>query len=196
MVVQADSKRVVLSGFSPVAQTFLCTLFLLPTLWLFYTWWHVPVSDEATDSALAVAAFTLLQDLYLILVVALMSRDGRRRLLAVLVAGVVAAVDTALCFLPQTSDTEMLAYSIVYTLLITAYVAAWGIARRDHPYWRFGLPVAALVAGVGQIYFVVYFGISTWWLSWAVNVGVFLLGCLICWALDVVGRRLAARQYA
>ncbi|MBT0566650.1 hypothetical protein [Williamsia sp. CHRR-6] len=74
-------------------------------------------------------------------------------------------------------------------------VAAWGVARRRGLAWVFGL-LPTLVMAVGlQVMFwqdfnSYWWSDNFWWVSAALSGIVVLIGCLICWAIDGVGRGL------
>ena len=73
------------------------------------------------------------------------------------------------------------------------YAAAWGIARRQHRKWVIGLPLGVVVV---VVYLVCLYLLSAtpsraihWLEWWEINVGSFVVVCLVCWAFDVAGRR-------
>ena len=71
-------------------------------------------------------------------------------------------------------------------------VADYVDARRQHGKWVIGLALAVIVVAV---YLLCLYLLSEpshafrWWDWWEINVGSFVVVCLVCWACDVAGRR-------
>lgn len=69
-------------------------------------------------------------------------------------------------------------------LWVFSAVVAWGVARRRKRRWGFGLiPSALIVLAVLAAHLNTYRA-STWVNQWLIDVGVFVLCCVICWAFD------------
>jgi hypothetical protein len=68
--------------------------------------------------------------------------------------------------------------------------------RRQSKSWMFGLPFAAAVSWAAQFGLYQHPGRSYRWEPWTAFVGTFVVGCLICWAFDLLGRRLRSRGEA
>jgi hypothetical protein len=60
----------------------------------------------------------------------------------------------------------------------------------------FGLPFAAAVSWAAQFGLYQHPGRSYWWEPLTAFVGTFVVGCLICWGFDLLGRRLTSRGEA
>ncbi|MEE6168620.1 MULTISPECIES: hypothetical protein [unclassified Mycolicibacterium] len=102
----------------------------------------------------------------------------------------------AILIIFRSSDTGLLAwvFAAVQVLIAVGYVVAWGVARRRSGIWAVGLTAAVVLDGIVQWVYRLLptetFSDSSWWVkSWALNIGAFVLSCLICWALDVMGAR-------
>jgi hypothetical protein len=147
-------------------------------------------------------------ELYLVAVVAIWGRSNRRRLLAVAVALVGVVVERAASFPyygPEGYGQPTWRYGIAcFSMLL--FVAAWGVARRRHPLWLAGLPIAAGVlallipltdtspeaVAVGWPW-----NLSGSWLAgWIRDIGLFVGCCLVCWAFDFLGNRLRPRGHS
>jgi len=180
---------------SPIVQTVISTALLLSTLALFFGYWQILSAVDPHASVAVALAFTPTYGAYFVAVVWLLVRHRARRRSAVIVAASVALLDTAYTayeLSPGAVTSEALS-SCIYTLILTLYVAAWGLARRQHRNWVNGLPIALLLAGVCQI------GITpnldpNWIVFWSLYVGAFAVGAVICWALDVKARNDEARE--
>lgn len=78
-------------------------------------------------------------------------------------------------------------------LAVVLFVIAWGIARRQGS-WAVGLIPAALMVWWSIWYRENEFTGEAGWIGfWALDVGVFIAGCLACWAVGAVTRRSAAQ---
>lgn len=197
---------------TPIGQVVVSALLILPTIAFFYVgsrpfrraWmhqWPLGVTMWLPGVLLAV---------YFVVVVACWARPGRR-LPAVAIAGVVALFDTV-----QSGITHQLLrggeldlsarpsfvlpdwfYPAAHVLIFVGYVAAWGVARRRNTIWSVGLAGAVVAAMVVRWILEtdavdVFKASSSWINAWAVEVGAFVLACLICWAVDAIAS--AARR--
>ncbi|MBX8690189.1 hypothetical protein GO011_22375 [Mycobacterium sp. 20091114027_K0903767] len=190
----------------PVGQILISTLLILPTIPIFYVgsrpfrraWlneWPLGVTMWLPGVVLA---------LYLVVVVACWARPGRR-LPALAIAVVVALLDTLQSGISHQllggGELDLSArpsvllpgwfYDVAHVLILVGYVAAWGIARRSNMIWTVGLVGAVVSAVVVQwIHRTeavdVFKASSSWINAWAVEVGAFVLSCLICWAVDAI----------
>lgn len=137
--------------------------------------------------------------LYLVVMVALWARQGRRgAAIGIAVATMVfelVILGVQLIFIRSSNEgVTWWAVEAAGVLAMVGYVTAWGVARRRNAIWTIGL-IGALICGAlmqwafwdvhGEI-FQSFFG---WVLSWALYVGVFVLSCLICWGFDALGGR-------
>lgn len=199
---------------SPGTQILISVLLVLPTIPIFFVnslllradwvgYWPEPLQNLW---ALGCNAILLL---YFVVVIAFWARRTRRSA-AVAVALVTVLFDmawlAAILFVFRSSDTGLLAwlFAAVQALIAVGYVAAWGVARRRNGIWALGLIAAVVCGGVVQwVYRVLPIGVfldGSWWIkSWALNVGAFVLSCLICWALDAMGagsRRASTPHFA
>lgn len=81
-------------------------------------------------------------------------------------------------------------------LAVLLFVIAWGVARRDNS-WAFGLIPAA-----GLLWWSIWYreheftGAAGWFGFWGLTVGVFLGGCLACWAADALTKRPAPQTHS
>ena len=179
-----------LSRRAPLVQVSISAALALATLIPFFGYWQALELVEGPAAVTVALIFTPFYGACFVASVWAMVRLRARRRLAVIVAAAVAVFDTAYTAyeLSPVAAASAEISSGVYTLILTLYVAAWGLARRQHRNWVNGLPLALLVAGVCQI------GITpnlepSWFVFWTLYVGAFVAGCLICWALDVAARR-------
>ena len=79
-------------------------------------------------------------------------------------------------------------------LTILLFVLAWGLARRQGS-WALGLIPAGLVLWWAIWYRENAFTGEAGWIGvWGLNVGVFVVGCLACWAADALTRPQPAPQ--
>jgi hypothetical protein len=80
----------------------------------------------------------------------------------------------------------------VPALAILLFVAAWGIARREGK-WALGLIPAGLLVWWAIWYRETEFTGEAGWIGfWGMTVGIFIGGCLACWAADALTRSPAA----
>ncbi|OBC14232.1 hypothetical protein A5784_30095 [Mycobacterium sp. 852013-50091_SCH5140682] len=190
--------------FSPGTQILISVLLVLPTLPIFFAnslllradwvgYWPEPLRN------LWALGCNAILPLYYLIVVACWARPTRRSA-AVAIAFVTALLDTAwlaaILIIFRSSDTGLLAwvFAAVQVLIAVGYVVAWGVARRRTGIWAVGLTAAVVLGGIVQWVYRLLptetFSDGSWWVkSWALNIGAFVLSCLICWALDVMGAR-------
>jgi hypothetical protein len=178
-----------LERFSPAKQAAISAVLLLVTVLMYFISWQIPPAESDIGFTMFLVGFGLVVDVYLIVAVALTARGRTARIGAVAVAVIVALVDVGLCFGWDIGYEYAALYSIAYTGIITASVAAWGLARRQNWWWLIGLLPAVIVIGIAQLWYVPNHEVNVWYLSWCVNGGVFALGCLFCWGIDWLARR-------
>ncbi len=173
----------------PTLPIFLLNSLLLRADWVKY--WPEPLRN------LWVLGCNAILLVYFLVVIASWARRAHRTA-AVAAALVTAVFDTAWLaaslFVFRSSDTGVLVwvFAAVQVLIAVGYVVAWGVARRRTGLWAVGLIAAVVFGGVVQwVYRLlpteVFFDGSWWIKSWVLNIGAFVLSCLVCWALDVVG---------
>ena len=177
-----------LERFSPATQAAISAVLLLVTLLLYFISWQIPPAESDTGLTVYLIGFALVMDVYLIVAVALTARSRTGRIGAVAVAVIVAVVDVVLCLGWDLGPDYTTLFGIAYTGVITASVAAWGLARRQNWWWLIGLLPAVVVVGIAQLWYVPNHEVDVWYLSWCVNGGVFALGCLMCWGIDRLAR--------
>lgn len=130
---------------------------------------------------------------YAVIAIALLSRDAKRRHLAVVVAAAAAVVDLAMAVLENLvfSGPGLGWFSALgTTAVVVTVVGAWGIARRNKPLWMAGLAptlIAALVLLAAT-------GVSSWYGYWLRYVVVVGLGCAFCWGFDAIASASAAKD--
>ena len=176
--------------FSPRTQGVISAVLMLSTLVVFFGYWQILMVIDPNQAPLFSVAFTVFYGVYFVVCVFFMARRQGSRRLAVIVAAIAAGVDiayTAYEISPSAVETETMT-GLAYTVILIVYVAAWGIARRQHRNWWNGLPLAMLVAGVCHLGVSPYLEPS-WFSFWFLYVGAFTAGCVICWVLDATARR-------
>lgn len=180
--------RAALHG-APLAQAAASAALLLPTVPLYFVaygidaaWWLTWAASLTTYLTLAVA-------------VLIRGRSWPRRVFSggLAVVGIVAASGGELVnaqFLPEYSQSL---FRVSYGVAWLMFVAAWGAARRRSRASALGLiPTAVLIAIALWLY---QSGSGLGWLViWMVDFGVFVGGCLACWAADVLVGTRAPRQ--
>ena len=175
----------VLERYSPQVQAAVSAVLLVPTLVVFFVAWQViPTIHDQQARGTGNALFTLVYSAYFVVVISFVARNPQLRVQALRVAIVAATVDTAYTwydYSPGALGPVGLSH-LIYALLCVAYVTAWGIARRQHRNWKIGVALATIVAGVCQFVTPIREG---WLTAWALYVGAFVIGCLICLAFDV-----------
>ncbi|CAN5230721.1 hypothetical protein BH09ACT8_BH09ACT8_56410 [soil metagenome] len=184
----APGRAGLLERFSPASQAAISAVLLLVTVLIYFVSWQLPSPGSDIGITMLLLGFALVVDLYLIVVVALAARGRTARISAVIVAVIATCVDVGLCFAWDLGPDYATLYGIAYTGVLTAAVAAWGLARRQNWLWLIGPLPAIIVIGLAQIWFVPNNEISSWYLSWGINGGAFTLGCLFCWGIDRLAR--------
>jgi hypothetical protein len=180
--------------YSPAGQVGIVAAAIIPTIVLYVGWWLIPTPDNPYLFVAELAVFCLLYGVYFVGIIRLVNKYPRRRESVWAAAILTVLVDTAVSCsieLPNVHLAET-AMNSAYTAITVAYVAVWGIARRQSKSWMFGLPFAAIVAGAAQWGLYRHAGGSYWWEPWTAFVGTFVVGCLLCWAFDLLGRRVKA----
>jgi hypothetical protein len=67
------------------------------------------------------------------------------------------------------------------------FVAAWGVARRGNGSWVVGLVPAGLFVWLSIWYQEHQFtGGAGWFGYWLLTIGMFVAGCIVCWAVDAL----------
>ena len=85
------------------------------------------------------------------------------------------------------SSTYLLWASRVPALVIILYVAAWGLARRRNAAWGLGLAVTVVLVSLTTWYGETHWHPALGWFGlWLAEVGVLVLGCMVCWILDAL----------
>jgi hypothetical protein len=179
----------------PGVQAAITAALVAPQLAMYGALSAISVSDGHERAAIW-GVFSLTYGIYFLSMLALTARDRRLMPWALLTGGVGVLVDTVFTWyvLSPLALATANAAGVVYTLVIVLYVGAWGIARRQHRNWVIGLPLTALFAGACQIGIYAQYGAPTWFAAWALYVGVFVVGCLVCWAFDA-GSRLSKLEH-
>lgn len=194
---------------APVARCLISVLLVVPTVGIYFvnSWrFRSDLLDGLTTGQAMWVMHTLLP-LYFVAVVAVWARRGRRSA-AVTIAVVTGLVDVvwmavSLRLFGDVLGMSRWVYDAVEVLIFVGYVGAWGITRRRARIWAFGLILAVLGGAVLQwIYWTeaidVYQGPLSWINAWALRIGVFVLCCLFCWAVDAASpgsRRAATPQF-
>lgn len=191
---QSSESQVWFEQFPPRVQTWCSAALLAPTLLNYF------VNDalkpfDPDNRSWGSSVHTALYALYFLAVLAVVARTPHRRVLALTVGSAAALSDLILTWILASrayhdAFTPPLRIAI-WSAVLTCYVAAWGLARRNHDRWRIGLGVAAGVMVTLQVidYNVDYSGwYLSWYLSWFFFPGTFVVGCLVCWAFDVNAR--------
>jgi hypothetical protein len=183
-----SGKRGLLERYSPATQALISALLLIPTLVMYFANWSLPAPDNDALFQVYFTGFVVIVDVYFVVVVALTARARASRIRALIVAGIVTVIDVALTFAWNLPYNLVYVLAVCNTLIITAFVAAWGLARRQGWLWLTGLLPAVVVVGLAQIWWVPTHQVEHWYDSGAVNVGVVTLGCLFCWGVERLAR--------
>jgi hypothetical protein len=171
---------------SPAAQAAISAAFLVPSVLTYYL-----AYDALSETYWQSSAATVVLELYLVVVVALWGRSTQRRISAaglVVSGAIIDRVGEAVNINLLDVYSPFL-FGISYIGMAVLFVAAWCVARRSS--W---LSATGLVATVGLAILAAKFyndGHSLrWWQIWGIDLGVFVAGCLTCWAVDAVARNL------
>lgn len=175
---------------SSILQSTISALLIVPTVPL-----YLFASEPTTKWAAWASYFPVL--LYGIAVVGLWARFPHRRWPAVAFAIGGLFLDrgsVALGYLAIDAGADKAQWFIAASYIsLPMFVAAWGIARRQHPLWLLGLIPAIGAAGLDA------------WLSaetsinkpglgwWAIDIGTFVVGCLCCWGFERLAISLRAQ---
>lgn len=187
--------------YSPAAQVGIVAAAIIPTIVLYVAYWLIPLPDNPYLNVAELAVFCLLYGVYFVAIIRVVNRYPQRRDLVWALAIVTVLVDTAVSCAPELPlfyDIAANRVNSAYVAITVAYVAVWGIARRQSKAWMFGLPFAAFVSWLAQfgwfgVGLFLHPGRSYWWEPWTCFVGSFIIGCLICWAFDLLGRSVKPR---
>jgi hypothetical protein len=187
---------------SPAAQVGIVAAAIIPTMLLYVGYWLIPTPDDPYQNVAELAAFCLLYGVYFVGVIWLVNKYPRNRNWVLTAAILIVAFDTVVSCAAELIDARFgNAVNATFVAITIVYVAVWGVARRQTKSWMFGLPFAAIVSWVAQ-FGVAQFGLfqhpggSYWWEPWTCFVGSFVIGCLLCWAFDLLGRRAKSRGEA
>ena len=189
-----------MNRYSPAGQAGFVAAAIIPTIVLYVGWWLTPVPENPYLFVAELAVFCLLYGVYFVGIIRLVNRYPRRRDSVWAAAILTVLVDTAVSCAPELPLFQITetALNLAYVAITVAYVAVWGVARRQSKSWMFGLPFAAAVSWAAQFGLYQHPGRSYWWEPWTAFVGTFVVGCLICWASISRGAAsgLAARHQA
>ncbi len=180
---------------STTTQALVSAALVLPTVVIWYLRALASDLDWSVDILkLWSLAWTAVLGGYFVAVVAVFARTAARRLPAVIM-GIAATVldvggSAVTSFASYTGAVEWVD-RILTAVTLVGFVAAWGIARRQTPKWAIGLAPTLVVAVLITVLYssgLLYRAVGTAWIAyWAVWIGAFLLGCLICWGFDAMG---------
>ena len=188
--------------YSPAVQVGIVAAAIIPTIVLYVAYWLIPTPDALYLDAAELAVFCLLYGVYFVGVIWWVNKYPQNRIWVLTAAIVIVAFDTVVSCAAEFLDAKFgNAVNATYVAITIVYVAVWGVARRQSKSWMFGLPFAAIVSwvaqsGIGQFGLFLHDGGSYWWEPWTCFVGSFVIGCLICWAFDLLGRRFTTRGEA
>jgi hypothetical protein len=162
----------------------------------YFGYWLTPVPEKAYQDVAELAVFCLIYGVYFVGVISVVNKYPSRRASVLTAAILTVVADTVVSCCAELPDLHLreTAVNIAYVAITVAYVAVWGIARRQGKSWVFGLPLAAVVSWAAQFGLYQHAGRSYWWEPMTAFVATFVVGCLICWALDVLGRRASTRD--
>ncbi len=180
---------------STIPQALVNAALVLPTVVIWYLRALASDLDWSVDiSKLWSLAWTAVLGCYFVAVVAVYARTAAQRLPAV-ITGIAATVldvggSAVTSFASYTGAVEW-ADRILTVVTLVGFVGAWGIARRQTPKWVIGLaPTLVVTVLITLLYSsgLLCRTVGTAWIAyWAVWIGAFLLGCLICWGFDAMG---------
>jgi hypothetical protein len=182
-----------LNRYSPTRQVGIVVAAIIPTIVIFVGFWFVPSPDDPRLFVAELAVYNLVYGTYFVALIWLVNKYPRRRNWALTAAILTVVVDTGLTCYSTLFPVGATLVNSAWVAITVAYVAVWGIARRQYKSWLLGLPFAAIVPWVAQS---VYVWRQLWWESWTGFVGSLIVGCLFCWAFDLLARRIKARGVA
>jgi len=125
--LQGGEDRGVLARYSPRAQAAISAALLIPTIVMYFAWLQIPYPDDRGQAAGITAGFALVQGLYFIGVVGVVTRIRSRKRRALFVAAVAVVLDT-LIYVLGTLSSDFSLDALIHTLIIFVYAVAWGIA--------------------------------------------------------------------
>jgi hypothetical protein len=184
---------------TPATQAMVSASLLLPTVVAFFIRSTVIYQFDGGGATMFRSdvwnmALTAATDVYFIVVVAVRARTATTRVTAALLGLLASILDLATLALVYYTDYKGVVQWISNAgggIALVLFVAAWGVARRWRPTWYFGLIptfiIAVLITLTYQLKWAVDFlgeMLLSWYVGWALWVGAFVLGCLICWAFD------------
>jgi hypothetical protein len=178
---------------APESQALLSATLLVPAFVLFYLrYWPAATGGGWTFSEVATwsLAGTLAIDAYFVAVVAMLTRDRRRRAVAVGLAMLAVPADVSCWVLfVYVLDGNVGDYGAIYMPLasvsVVLSVAAWGVARRRNSVWLVGLlPAVPIVLFAAWVPYQPWAFSAGWFVRAAVIYGSFALCCAICWGIE------------
>ena len=110
---------------------------------MYFALFQIPYPDDPGRAVGITAGFFLVQGLYFIVVVAVVTRIRSRKPRALLVAAVAVVLDTLFTWL-----TGILLVVVIQVLMSFVYAPVWGIARRQHRKWMIGLALGVVIVAV------------------------------------------------
>ena len=131
---------------------------------------------------------------YLIVAIALFSRDPKSRVLAIMVAGGAVVVElgtSALAIWGPANSMFNWLLTLPTVAVIVAVVAAWGIGRRSNRLWWAGLAPTLITA---LVLLSPPMAASTWYAIWFQYILAVGLGCAFCWGADALASANAANS--
>lgn len=181
---QSEQQSLPLAGIrslAPEVQAAISASLVLPTLPAYF------VSYGAEASFWLSWAVILLLELYFVVIVAFWSRSGVRRVVAATTAVLAVLLDRvpiAVYSVADESNWWVWGFRCSYASLVV-FVASWGMARRQGIGWVSGLvPTAGLVV-LALWFYEHHSGEPMSWVPiWVIDIGVLVLGCLLCWGCE------------
>jgi hypothetical protein len=172
------------AGMPPPAQAAVSAALILPSLLDYYL-----VYDGMDGPYWLSSVVIALLEIYLAVVVAVWSRTPQRRVTAValVLTGLVVDRGAEALNMNVFDEYSQGLFAAAWIAMVLLFVAAWCVARRTM--W---ISAAGLVPTLGLAALAAWFyssGHALGWLQiWAIDVGVFVAGCLMCWGLEVLVR--------
>ncbi len=175
----------------PRSQTLLSAALLVPPMLFFFAAWLFGPYDRDSRSTV-IAIVTAAYGLYFLAVIAVAARSHTSRTTALAIGSMTIASDIVVGWFSVSpsyrGDLPKVAWALIFAAFLIAYIVTWGIARRQHKRWIWGLIPASVVVltyGVGFGSSLITWGPLRAWLS---SIGVFAVGSLFCWAFDYRAR--------